>query len=374
MDAEKYIVTQSQYLSQEMLDLLNKTYFAMANWKWIALVAMILVGISIRPLLKMGLQSLKELTYRKLEDRDTFFHRFLETPLEKALSWIIIYGTWLVLLDAMEPSAGVKKHFSNLFVVFLCWFCIKLTYNAVDALGKVFAQNTSRTNSAMDDMLIPFVTKTLKVLVVILGFLALLQNLGVNVFSLLAGLGIGGLAIALAAQDTAANVFGSITIFMDQPFRVGDWIKVQDVEGTVEEIGFRSTRIRTFYNSVITIPNSVVAKEKVDNLGLRPLRRIRHSLGITYSTPVAKIEEFCSNIRYLISQEPHVDQSNITVAFNGYGDSSLNILVNFHINVTDANEELKIQQKILLDILALAEQMKVDFAFPTRTLIMESAT
>ena len=133
-----------------------------------------------------------------------------------------------------------------------------------------------------------------------LGILIVLQNMGVNVFSLLAGLGLGGLAFALAAKDTAANLFGSIMILTDRPFKIGDWVKMDGVEGTVEEIGFRSTRVRTFYNSLITIPNATIANVQIDNLGVRQYRRTTATLGVTYDTSMEKMNQFVEGIRKII--------------------------------------------------------------------------
>jgi MscS family membrane protein len=185
--------------------------------------------------------------------------------------------------------------------------------------------------------------------------------------SLLAGLGLGGLALALAAQDTAANVFGSVAIMFDNPFKVGDWIKLKDAEGTVEEIGFRSTRIRTFYNSVVTLPNAMIAKEVVDNMGIRPARRIRQIIGITYETPIPMITQFCDEVRYMITNHPQVNADSVTVNFNNFNASSLDILVNFHIRVFTGPEEMELQQKIFIQILEIASRLKVDFAYPTQT-------
>ncbi len=250
---------------------------------------------------------------------------------------------------------------------------IRLLYYAVDGLTAVFAQLALKTESTYDDQLVPFASKTLKVLVVVLGFLIVVQSFGLNVMSLLAGLGLGGLALALAAPDTAANLFGSITILFDNPFKIGDWVKVKDMEGTVEEIGFRSTRIRTFYNSLITIPNAMMAKETIDNMGVRPFRRIRQVLGVTYETESEKIEQFCEQIRYLLKQHSKVNPETVIVYFNNCNASSLDILVNFHLQVFTGPEELETQQQIFLEILKLAAKMKVDFAYPTQTVYHKGA-
>ncbi|MFP5519965.1 MAG: mechanosensitive ion channel family protein [Bdellovibrionia bacterium] len=363
-----------KFFSDELNQILLAQHFLYPNWKWFAIGLILTVVLFLFPVFQWLLKKLRQKLDTTFSREDQFLHFYLKLRLERPLAGLVSLVIFYLSFEALKLTGRFHDLIEKACTVIAFWFIIRLAYFAVDALGSVFASYAAKTDSKMDDMLAPFLTKTLKVLVIILGALILLQSLGLNVISLLAGLGLGGLALALAAQDTAANIFGSITIFLDQPFKVGDWIKVQDVEGTVENIGFRSTQIRTFYNSLISIPNSVVAKEKIDNMGLRRLRRIRHQLGLTYSTSPAKIEEFCNNLRYVISQEPKVNKDNITIAFNGYGDSSLNILVNFHIEVETIQEELALQQRILLDILALSHQMQVEFAFPTRTVHMPTAT
>lgn len=374
MNAQDFFVAQSQIISQDSIALLEKQIWLMPNWKWLTIMAAFFLTSLAKPLFLYLLKKFKEQLHLQMEEKKNFAAYFLEQKIEKPLSLVLIALLWLGILEAIEAHSTLNKLLVNLSILILGYSFIKLFYLAVDAVGQVFMDYAIKTASPMDDMLAPFITKSLKVFVVIVGLLLTVQNLGINVMSILAGLGLGGLALALAAQDTAANVFGSITIFLDQPFKIGDWIKIQDVEGTVEEIGFRSTRIRTFYNSVIAIPNSIVAKEKLDNMGARPMRRIRHNFGLECKTPPHKIEEFCEAVRYIIQQDEKVLRDTITVVFNSCLDSSLNILVNFHINVVDNAEELSRQQRILLDILAMAQQIEVQFAYPSRTIYIQNST
>jgi MscS family membrane protein len=239
-------------------------------------------------------------------------------------------------------------------------------------LGKTLI-NGLNTESDLDDQLAPFLSKTLKVLVVVVGALVLLQNLGINVTALLAGLGIGGMALAFAAQDTVANVFGTITILLDRPFKLGDWIKVGETEGVVEELGFRSTRIRTFYNSLITVPNSAMAKERIDNLSARNgWIRFRHMIGFTYDAKPEVIQQFCENLRYEFMQDPSVDRNKISASFHSYGDSSLNVLIQVHYKLgPEDNDSNKVSQFLEL-IHQISDKHQLNFAFPTRTLVIEN--
>ncbi len=372
MSYTNFFSAQSQLVSSELEQWLGQVVFLIPTWKWLLIGVAIFGGLAARPVLQYILKNFKSAIPDKIKVKKNFLSYWLQLPIEQPISWIALCVVWHFAKDTAELSGNTDKYLTHLLTGISGYFLIKLIYLAVDAIGSVLNDIVAKTESTVDDQLAPFATKTLKVLVVVLGALMILQGFGLNVMSLLAGLGLGGLALALAAQDTAANVFGSITILLDHPFKIGDWVKIQDVEGTVEEIGFRSTRIRTFYNSVIAIPNAVVAKEKIDNMGARPVRRIRHNLGLHYNTAPNVIEEFCDCVKYIIVQNEKVVKDTATVIFNGYGDSALNILVNFHVHVVDSNEEMLVQQKILLEILEIAKKLNVDFAYPTRTVYMKN--
>jgi len=197
-------------------------------------------------------------------------------------------------------------------------------------------------------------------------------ELGFPTYSVLAGLGVGGLAVALAARDSLANLLGSMLIMIEKPFRVGHYVRVSGGEGTVENVGFRSTRIRTPDNSLISIPNNSVVNATVENLTLRIMRRQRFLIQVTYEIPREKLEELILGIKQLIADHPMTNKSNFNVRFNDFGESSLNILVYFHIETTDYSAELESREEILLRIMDLAKELGIDFAFPTRTLVIET--
>lgn len=364
---EKMWFENVPFLSSEIVDVLKYQTILMPNWKWIVLGTGIVLGFVLQPLIRWVLKKIKEHNRFAKKFPKSFWGYFLKFEIERPISWLLIFALWFATATAAALPGKFHSGFDHVVRGLLAIAMIRLIYYAVDAMGQVFSDYAARTESTMDDQLAPFATKSLKALVIILGLLIALQSFGLNVMSLLAGLGLGGLALALAAQDTAANLFGSITILFDTPFQIGDLVKVKDMEGTVEEIGFRSTRIRTPYNSVITIPNAMMAKETVDNMGARPFRRIRQNIGIAYETPPAKIEEFCGRVRYAIKQDRLVIPETITVNFNNFADSSLNVLVNFHIRTHLADEELTHQQVIFTEILQIGAELGVDFAYPTRT-------
>lgn len=243
----------------------------------------------------------------------------------------------------------------------------------VDLGAEFFSKRAKATASKMDDQVIPLVQRAAKVTIWVLGVVFVVQNMGVDVGSLLAGLGIGGLAFALAAKDTVENLFGSLTIFTDRPFQIGDWVVIGgQTEGVVEEVGFRSTRIRTFYNSVISVPNGKVAHSTIDNYGRRNYRRVKTTLGLTYGSTPEQIEAFTQRIRDHLQANEAVWKGTCEVHFAAFGASSLDVMVYFFLDVPDWSTELAERSKIYMEFMRIAEDVGVDFAFPSTSLYLES--
>ncbi|MEZ4248966.1 MAG: mechanosensitive ion channel family protein [Polyangiales bacterium] len=249
---------------------------------------------------------------------------------------------------------------------------VLLLYRLVDFAADLFAKRAERTESKFDDQIVPLVRKTSKVFVAVVGVIFVLQNLDVDVGSLLAGVSLGGLAFTLAAKDTVANLFGSVSIFADQPFQIGDWVVIDGHEGVIEEVGMRSTRIRTFYDSLITIPNSKVADAAIDNYGRRRFRRQTFEVGITYDSSVEQVEAFVEGIRAILKANPAVRKDAYEVHFRHFGASALQVFVYFFFQVGSWSDELRQRHNVLLEIMRLAKRVGVDFAFPTQTLHLET--
>jgi len=249
---------------------------------------------------------------------------------------------------------------------------VMLVYRLVDFGADIFARRAEKTETKLDDQVVPLIRKTLKVFVVAVGLIFVLQNLDVDVGSLLAGVSLGGLAFTLAARDTVANLFGSISVFADQPFQVGDWVVIEGHEGVVEEVGMRSTRIRTFYDSVIAIPNSVVANAAVDNYGQRRYRRCLVTLGLTYSTTPEQMQAFVEGVRAILKANPKVRQDSYEVHFKDFGSSALEVMLYFFFKVDSYSDEMKQRQNVFLEVMRLADAIGVSFAFPTQTLHLET--
>lgn len=359
-----------RFISSETQEFLNSVIFGLPNWKWLSLFAIIIVLYFTRILIFGLIVRLKKT--QNYFQPSTFMKHFLDQEIERGLSWVIISTIALVLIDSLNLPLHIGKYIELTIKVFLSFNLIRACYLAAEAIGLSIENIARGTQTQLNGQLAPFATKTLKVLVIIVGSLIVLQNFGVNVTALLAGLGIGGVALAFAAQDTVANVFGTITILLDSPFKLGDQVKIGDTEGIVEEIGFRSTHIKTPYNSSVIIPNSVVAKEKIDNLTKRDnWIRFRHVIGFTYSATPDLIQSFSENLKYQLLQNPTVDRERIAIHLNSFGDYALNVIVNFHYRLKYDEIDLAKTAEFLKLVYAVAEQHKLSFAYPTQSLILQ---
>ena len=246
-------------------------------------------------------------------------------------------------------------------------------YKLADVVAAYFTKLATKTESTLDDQLVPLMRKTLKAFVIIVGTLFILRDgLNLDIIPFLTGLSIGGVAIALAAQDTIKNFFGSVMIFIDKPFQVGDWITSGEIDGTVEEVGFRSTRIRTFRNSLMYVPNGKIADAILDNHGLRQYRRFYTTLTITYDTPPELVNEFVKGLREIVLAHPDTRKDMFHVYFNNLSSFSQDIMFYIFFEVPTWGEELRARHEILVQIVKLANSIGVRFAFPTQTLHMES--
>jgi len=285
----------------------------------------------------------------------------------------ILGASLLLWAGVPDLHLGVRAAHGLLFLAktIVSFEVVVIGIRLVDVLGDVGAQRAERTEGRMDDQLVPIIERAAKLVVALLGIVFVFQNMGVDVGSLVAGLGIGGLAFALAAKDALANVFGSLTIFTDRAFQVGDAVEMGGVSGVVEEVGLRSTRVRTFHNSLVTIPNSFVATNRIDNLGKRPYRRTRTTLGILYGTPPEVIQAFVEGIRAIMAANPATVKDSYEVNFYEFGPSSLDILLNFHLEVDGWHGEMTERARIYMEILRLAEELGVGFAFPSQSLYLE---
>ena len=250
----------------------------------------------------------------------------------------------------------------------LFWFILSL----VQILDVYLKKWAAGTESTIDDMLVPIVAKTLKVFIIVIGGIIVIQNLtGLKIGPLLASLGIGGIAVALAAKDSVANFFGTLTILFDKPFQVGQRIIADQYDGIVESVGFRSTQIRTLTGHLVTIPNEKLANSSLENIGERPYIRWLTNIGITYDTPPEKIEKAVQIIREILENHKGMKEDfPPRVFFNGFNDWSLNIMVIAWYHPPNYWDFQAWLQKTCLEIMRRFETEDIDFAFPSHTIYM----
>jgi MscS family membrane protein len=342
--------------------------FLLEDWQWLFLILVVLVGLIVYKLVPLLVgQSLKIWFKRSILWDKTKLIPGISRP----FGFLAMSGFWWLSLG----NSGLELNTLNVLLtavkfmtaVGIVWCAIR----AVDVVSEYVEKKAQSKESRINDLLAPFARKSFKVLVTILGIIFFASNFNINVTSLVAGLGLGGLAIALAAQDTLSNFFGSITVLLDRPFHVGDWVVIGgEIEGTVEELGFRSTRIRTFYNSVIIVPNSKLISTHVDNMGERQYRRIREKISIDFETPPDKIEAFCEGIRELIRNHPYTRKDNYNVWLDEFSGGSFNILLNCFLIAPDWSTEAREKHRLLLDIIRLAYELGIQFGLPSQAIYM----
>lgn len=300
---------------------------------------------------------------------DNVLSKNLNKPAEFLVLVIGFYLAVEILQLPQQPTDlnHLARNAIQILLTFnLAWFC----YNMVSLLEHWMGHWAGKTESTLDDHLVPFIRKTLRVFIVILAILMLVQKLGYPISGLLTSLGIGGLAVALAAKDSLSNIFGSIMILLDRPFTIGDWIKAGDMEGTVEEIGFRSTRIRTFAKTLITVPNSVLMNLSIDNFSQMPKRRIKLNIGVTYDTKPAQLRQAVSDIKRVLREHPAIHQEFSLVNFTDFGASSLDIMVYCFTTSTVWGEYLDAREDICLKIMETLENIGLEIAYPSQTLYL----
>lgn len=250
------------------------------------------------------------------------------------------------------------------------WFIFRL----VDVVEFFLLRWTAKTRTALDDQMVPLLRKTLRVIVVIMAGLFIAQNVfNWDIAALIAGLGIGGIALALAAQDALSNFFGSITIFADRPFTLGDWVVINDHEGIIEEVGFRSTRVRTFFGHLVTIPNSTVSSSAVDNVSARPYIRRNLNVTVTYDTPPEKVQRGMEILREMLDarSESFPQDRPAKVLFSDFNAASLNILVVYWYTPPDWWDYQAFNNDFNLELLRRFNDEGIEFAFPTQTLYLK---
>ncbi len=352
------------YMKKNFPNLMKSTIL-LENWQWIGLFVVVFMGLGIGKFVIYLLTNLITVIFHKAKvnvDIDTQ-KRFLG-PISIAITALVWWGGIYIL--GLPSNARLILLVSVKVIAALS--AVWAGYRLVDVIGNYLIGKAEQTENKFDDILAPLITKAMKVMVVICGLVFLADIFAIDIDKFMAGLGLGGLAFALAAKDTISNIFGSVTILMDRPFQIGDWVTIGKADGVVESVGIRSTRIRTFYDSIITIPNSELINAQIDNYGARRYRRIETTINIGLDTPPEKIDAFCEGIRELIRNHPCTRKDYYIINLDKLGPYSMGILVYCFVITPDWIAELKEKHRLLNDIIRLAKKLGIEFVPPTQTI------
>ena len=300
----------------------------------------------------------------------TYYDDKIISALKGPLSFtFIILGLHLFFLLIFKETETIKNLLETLMVYTLFWGILSI----VEALRGAVYGITGKFSADLSKEMGNFIIAILKILIAGVGLGAMLQVWSINVTALVASLGIGGLAFALAAKDTAANLFGSFSLLADKSIRIGEWIKVSGVEGTVETIGMRTTKIRSFQKSLITVPNHIVANNPIENFSRRGIRRIKMHIGLTYSTNSEQITKIMAEIKEMLKQHEGISQNDsLMVNFDTFGDSSLNIFIYTFTKTANWAKYLEIREDVNLKIMKIVEDNGSSFAFPSQSIYVEA--
>ncbi len=339
-------------------------------WRLLVAVVIIFAGFLSRKLI-VGIfnRYLKAFAEKSEAQWDDAVVELMPTPLSimvQLMLWSVASGFLALPKKPVNFALYAEQGFKIALAFALGWTIFRL----IDVIASSFARLSEKTDSKLDDQLVPLVRKTVKVVVFVTFFVMVVQNLGYSVTSLVASLGVGGLALALAAKDTIANLFGSVVVFTDRPFQVGDWVQFDGIEGTVEEVGFRTTRVRRFDKSLVTVPNQTFSTSPITNHSSRPIRRLDLMVGVTYETSAKQMRDLLEALRKLIKEHEAVDQSFHFVRFVELGDSALNVRIYCFSKSTVWTEHLDVQEDLLLQIMEIVQGLGLEMAFPTRTLYL----
>ncbi len=367
---ERLFPSQLAWIGQKFPGLFKAIVLGVLIWQPIAFVLLIIVSILLfyilRPIVLFLLKKIVKL-FEKRRSYQSFeiLHEFTRP---------IVFIVLIRFIRRIFPSLQLLK--LNSFVIVglkvaetIFWVMIVLTI--IKLFVSLYNDINKDSRSRLDRQLAPIVNKFINGIIVLIGFFHILTIFGVNPTTVLAGASIGGIALAFAAQDSVKNLIGTLNIFLDKPFHIGDWVVIGGIEGTVEYVGVRSTRVRAADTSIFQIPNSKVSEMEINNKGLRLYRRYQTDLGIRYDTPPELIEAFVQGIRKIIIAHPDTRSESFNVEFIGFGESALEIMVNVFFKKLDWGDEQSSRHRLHISIVKLAAALGVEFAFPSSTLMIE---
>ena len=333
----------------------------------IAILIYILFRCLSKSLAYMTVRIFKPKTKNKKEIRKNAFY----TPLKV---FYVVFGIYLALLFIRKPlntGVWINSKIDELFKIAIIILSANGIANSLTTNSSLVNRLKDKMNPEVEDSMLRFILKAIRVIIYIIAGFIIITDLGVNLNGLVAGLGLGSVVITLAAQDTAKNLFGGLVIFLDKPFVVGDWIEVEKYEGTVEDITFRSTRVRTFENSVVNIPNSVIASDSIINWSRMEKRRNKVNLCLELDTPIEKVQIVQKRIKEMLIQHDDVIDDSVMVRFDNITDNGINILVCSYTNSVSYASFLEEKEKINFKIMQILREENVELAYDTKTVFVK---
>lgn len=303
-------------------------------------------------------------------DTDTKIVAAFEKPVTNFFGVLGFYFAFKILTMAygLVSIPTINKAFSSAVIILISWGVFNLTAES----SLLFDKMHKAYDIKVDKILFPFISKILKILLVALVITIIAEDWGYNVQGFVTGLGLGGLAFALAAKDAAANIIAGIFIILDKPFTIGDWVSNYELEGSIESISFRTTKIRAIDESLIIVPNSKLTNEPVTNFSRRGKRRVSFKLELNYRTSRDKLEICLENIKNKLENNPQVSTDGILVRFDKFNATSLDILICFFTDTPDFNEYFKIKETVNFEIVDILQREGVSMAFPSTSVYVES--
>lgn len=365
------------YGTDRLLTLLPKMgqnrFLGLAMWQWVTLLILLLLSWLVYKTLSWILHVLEKrilksyITLEILDDRKLL-------KVAQALSLLFLFWMIRILIPVLQLPISSAEILILILKIVLTIVAVVFAVRVVSLIMDYILHFAKGTEQKMDEQVIPIINRSLKVVFVVIGIFHILRLFDVNIAALIAGISIGGLALALAAQDTVKNLIGSAMIFFDRPFQIGDYINGGGVEGTVVEVGFRTTRLQILDSSIIAVPNGTIANASITNYGVRTMRVMDTALGLTYNTPPDLIEKFIEGLKQIILLHPVTKKEGYYVHLKTMEASSLNVMFRAFLDVRSFAEEAKAKEEIYFGILRLAELLGVNFAFPSSTVYLEQTT
>lgn len=306
------------------------------------------------------------------EKTNTTLDNDLLKAIKKPAQLFYINIGFTIALNTVTFSNLIEKFLNDciktIFILVLFW----ILYDIVNPITYYFLKNKKDQKRGLGTDLLNIILKFIQIFILALGIITILQQWGYNITGFLASLGLVGMAVALAAKDTVANLFGSLVIFTDKPFKIGDWIKTSNVEGIVESVGIRSTKVRTFAQAVVSVPNATLANTEILNWSRMGKRRIKMSLGLTYSTSTQQMQDVVNEIRQMLKEDTNIHQDTIHIYFTDFEASSLGIFCYFFTKSTNWAEYMRVREDVNLKIMKIVESHNCEFAFPTQSIFIEN--